>query len=122
MLPGLSIQEWLPPRGLRTGLPIESVRGLPNHTLERQRSLTETPLSDIVSYMKPISIRSLVREFPKARTAARKGQPVEIHDGKTGETFILTAKPTRTFGELAASAKGACSGPRDLSSREGFDA
>ncbi len=69
-----------------------------------------------------ISTRSLVREFPKAKEAARKGQAVEIRDGKTGETFLLTAKPTRTFGELAASAKGVYEGPRDLSSREGFDA
>ena len=41
-------------------------------------------------------------------------------DGKTGERFILTAKPTKTFGELAAGAKGVYAGPRDLSTREGF--
>jgi hypothetical protein len=34
----------------------------------------------------------------------------------------LTAKPKKTFGELAEMAKGVYSGPRDLSSREGFDA
>jgi hypothetical protein len=67
-----------------------------------------------------VSTRSLVREFPKAKAAARKGQAVEIVDGKSGERFLLTAKPTHTFGELAASAKGAYAGPRDLSTREGF--
>lgn len=75
----------------------------------------------MLSNMK-ISTRSLVREFPKARAAARKGRAVEIRDGKTGETFILTAKPTRTFGELAAAAKAIYAGPRHLSSREGFNA
>jgi len=78
-------------------------------------------LSDIVSDMK-ISTRSLVRNFPKVKAAARKGQIVEICDGRTGEAFLLTAKPTQTFGELARSAKGVYSGPRDLSSHEGFDA
>ena len=78
-------------------------------------------MSDIMSDMK-ISTRSLMREFPKARAAACKGRKVEIRDGKTGETFLLIAKPKRTFGELAASAKGAYAGPRNLSSREGFDA
>lgn len=67
-----------------------------------------------------LSTRSLLRDFPKAKAAARKGQPVEIVDGKTGERFVLTAKPTRTFGALAAAAKGAYAGPRDLSTREGF--
>ena len=67
-----------------------------------------------------ISTRSLVREFPKARAAALKGQAVEIVDGNTGESFVLTAKPTKTFGELAASAKGVYAGPRNLSTREGF--
>jgi hypothetical protein len=67
-----------------------------------------------------LSTRSLMREFPKAKAAARKGQAVEIVDGKSGERFLLTAKPTRTFGELAASAKGVYAGPRDLSTREGF--
>ncbi|WP_043587878.1 hypothetical protein [Geminisphaera colitermitum] len=76
-------------------------------------------MSNTVSDMK-VSTRSLVREFPKIKAAARKGQTVEIHDGKTGETFLLNAKPTRTFGELAASAKGIYSGPRNLSTREGF--
>lgn len=76
-------------------------------------------VSDTVSHMK-ISSRSLVREFPKAKAAARKGQAVEIVDGKTGERFILTAKPTKTFGEIAARAKGVYAGPRDLSTREGF--
>jgi hypothetical protein len=69
-----------------------------------------------------ISTRSLVRDFPRVKAAARKGQTVEIRDGRTGEAFLLTAKPTQTFGELARSAKGVYSGPRDLSSREGFDA
>ena len=76
-------------------------------------------MSDTVSHMK-ISTRSLVREFPKVKAAARKGRAVEIVDGKTGERFILTAKPTKTFGELAAGAKGVFAGPRDLSTREGF--
>jgi hypothetical protein len=67
-----------------------------------------------------ISTRSLVREFPKARAAARKGQAVEIVDGKIGESFMLTAKPTKTFGELAARAKGVHTGPHNLSSRVGF--
>lgn len=74
---------------------------------------------DSVSDMK-VTTRSLVRDFPKAKAAARKGQPVEIVDGKTGERFFLTAKPKRTFGELAARAKGVYAGPRDLSMREGF--
>ena len=65
-----------------------------------------------------ISTRSLVRNFPKVKAAARKGQIVEICDGRTGEAFLLTAKPTQTFGELARSAKGVYSGPRDLSSHE----
>jgi hypothetical protein len=78
-------------------------------------------LSDNMSDMK-ISTRSLVRDFPRIKAAARKGQTVEIRDGRTGEAFLLTAKPTQTFGELARSAKGVYSGPRDLSSREGFDA
>ena len=76
-------------------------------------------MSDTVSHMK-LTTRSLVREFPKAKAAARKGQTVEIVDGKTGERFILTAKPTKTFGELAAGAKGVYAGPRGLSTREGF--
>ena len=78
-------------------------------------------LSDTVFDMK-ISTRSLVREFPRIKAAARKGQKVEIYDGRTGEAFFLTAKPKETFGELAEMAKGVYSGPRDLSSREGFDA
>ena len=61
-----------------------------------------------------------MREFPKAKAAARKGQAVEIIDGKSGERFLLTAKPTSTFGQLAAHAKGIYAGPRDLSAREGF--
>ena len=69
-----------------------------------------------------ISTRSLMREFPKIKSAARKGQKVEIYDGRTGEAFFLTAKPKKTFGELAEMAKGVYSGPRNLSSREGFDA
>jgi hypothetical protein len=67
-----------------------------------------------------LSTRSLVRDFPKAKAAARKGQAVEIVDGKTGEHFVLTAKATATFGELAARAKGVYPGPRALSTREGF--
>lgn len=67
-----------------------------------------------------ISTRSLTRDFPKIRAAARKGQTVEIVDGKSGEQFLLTAKPIRIFGELAAHAKGVYAGPRDLSVREGF--
>ena len=82
-------------------------------------TLDGSHLSDTVSAMK-ISTRSLVREFPKARAAARKGQAVEIVDGNTGESFVLTAKPTKTFGELAARAKGVYAGPRNLSAREGF--
>ena len=74
---------------------------------------------DTLSDMK-VSTRSLMREFPKAKAAARKGQAVEIVDGKSGEQFLLIAKPTHTFGELAAHAKGVYAGPRDLSSREGF--
>jgi hypothetical protein len=74
---------------------------------------------DRVSDMK-ISTRLLMREFPKAKAAARKGQAVEIVDGKSGERFLLTAKPTRTFGELAVHAKGVYAGPRNLSVREGF--
>lgn len=76
---------------------------------------------DIMSDMK-ISTRSLVRNFRKVKAAARKGQTVEIRDARTGEAFIFTAKPKQTFGELARAAKGIYSGPRDLSSREGFDA
>ena len=61
-----------------------------------------------------------MRDFRKAKAAARKGQAVKIVDGKTGERFALTAKPMRTFGEIAASAKGIYAGPRNLSTREGF--
>jgi hypothetical protein len=68
-----------------------------------------------------LSTRSLVRDFPKAKAAARKGEAVEIVDGRTGERFVLTAKPARTFGELAARAKGVYAGPRNLSTREEFD-
>ncbi|MBV8176971.1 MAG: hypothetical protein JO151_20740 [Verrucomicrobia bacterium] len=78
-------------------------------------------MSDNMSDMR-ISTRSLVRHFPKVKAAARRGQTVEIRDSRTGETFLLKAKPTQTFGELAALAKGVYSGQRDLSSREGFDA
>ncbi len=67
-----------------------------------------------------LTTRSLVRDFPKAKAAARKGQTVEIVDGNTGERFLLTTKPTRSFGELAARAKGVYAGPRNLSTREGF--
>ena len=69
-----------------------------------------------------LSTRSLMRDFPKAKAAARKGQAVEIVDGNTGEKFFLTAKPTRTFGELATRARGVYAGPRNLSAREGFGA
>jgi hypothetical protein len=61
-----------------------------------------------------------MREFPKAKAAARKGQAVEIVDGKSGKRFLQAAKPTSTFGELTARAKGIYAGPRDLSAREGF--
>jgi len=83
--------------------------------------LDRSMLYDRVSNMK-VSTRSLMRDFPKAKAAARKGQAVEIIDGNTGESFVLTAKPTATFGQLAAGAKGAYEGPRDLSTREGFGA
>jgi len=69
-----------------------------------------------------VSTRSLVRDFPKAKAAARKGQAVEIVDGKTGDRFVMTAKPKSSFGELAARAKGVFHGPRNLSMREGFGA
>jgi hypothetical protein len=59
-------------------------------------------------------------EFPKARTALRKGQAVEIGDANAGESFVVTAKPPKTFGELAARAMGAYAGSRNLSAREGF--
>ena len=87
--------------------------------MQPRRTLDAAFVSDRVSSMK-VSTRSLLRAFPKARAAARKGQVVEIVDGKTGERFMLSAKPTRTFGELAARAKGVYAGPRDLSNREGF--
>lgn len=79
--------------------------------------------SDILSDM-TISIRELVRDFPKVKAAVRKGKVIEIRDGKTGEVFVLTLKreQKQTFGELAASAKAVYAGPKDLSSREGFDA
>jgi len=83
--------------------------------------LTLELLSDIMFDMK-ITTRSLVREFRRIKAAARKGQKVEIYDGRTGEAFFLTAKPKKTFGELAEMAKGVYSGPTNLSSREGFDA
>jgi len=83
--------------------------------------LTRELLSDIMFDMK-ISTRSLVREFRRIKAAARKGQKVEICDRRTGEAFFLTAKPKKTFGELAEMAKGVYSGPTNLSSREGFDA
>lgn len=83
------------------------------------RQLDSAFVYESVSDMK-VTTRSLVRDFPKAKAAARKGQAVQIVDGKTGERFFLTAKPKRTFGELAARAKGVCAGPRDLSTREGF--
>lgn len=83
-------------------------------------ALTLEQLSDIMFDMK-ISTRSLVRDFPRVKAAARKGQKVEIHDQRTGEAFVLTAKPKKTFGELAEMAKGVYSGPRNLSSREGFN-
>jgi hypothetical protein len=68
------------------------------------------------------SIRSFLKEFPKAKAEARKGRAVEIVDGKSGEKFLLTAKPIGTFGRLAARARGVYSGPRGLSAREGFGA
>lgn len=69
-----------------------------------------------------VSTRSQVRDFPRVKATARKEQKVEIYDGRTGEAFFLTAKSKKGFGELAEIAKGVYSGPRDLSSREGFDA
>ncbi len=83
--------------------------------------LDRTAPYDRVSNMK-VSTRSLMRDFPKAKAAARKGQAVEIVDGNTGERFVLTAKPTATFGQLAARAKGVYEGAPDLSTREGFGA
>lgn len=82
-------------------------------------SLDEIPLAGRFSNM-TVSSRALVREFPRVMAAARKGLEVEIVDGKTGERYVLTAKQTSTFGQLAASAKGVLKGPRDLSAREGF--
>jgi hypothetical protein len=76
-------------------------------------------LLDTLSDMK-VSSRSLVRDLPRIKAAARKGKTVEIVDGKTGEHFTFTATPTKTFGELAADARGVFAGPRDLSTREGF--
>lgn len=76
-------------------------------------------LYDKVSNM-TLATRSPVREFPKAKAAARKGQTVEIVGRKSGERFLLTAKGSRTFGELAAPGKGVYKGARDLSTREGF--
>lgn len=67
-----------------------------------------------------VNSRSLVRQLPKIKAAARKGRTVEIVDQKTGEKFTFAAKQSKTFGELAARAKGAYSGPKNLSSREGF--
>src|ERR1035438_7155105 len=86
---------------------------------KRRPHLDRLLVYDRVSDMK-LSTRSLMREFPKAKAAARKGQAVEIVDGKSGERFLRNAKPTHTFGELAAHAKGVYAGPRDLSSRECF--
>lgn len=77
-------------------------------------------MSDMVSDMQ-VSTRSLVRDFPSIKAAARKGRTVEVVDGRTGEVFLLTSRPTRTFGELAAAAKGVYSGPRNLSTCEGLD-
>ena len=87
--------------------------------MSRGGNLDSDVVCDRVSDME-LTTRSLVREFPKAKDAARKGQVVEIVDGKTGETFLLTAKPKLSFGELAAGAKGVFDGDKDLSSREGF--
>jgi hypothetical protein len=65
--------------------------------------------------------RAFMRKSPKTKSVACKGRAVEtVVDGKSGERFLLVAKPTRTFGELAAPAKGTYAGPRDLSAREGF--
>ncbi len=82
--------------------------------------LTVEYLSDMMYDMK-VSSRSLVREFPKVKAAVRRGNAVEIHDSRTGESFMLTSKPSRTFGEIAAPAKGVFAGPAKLSEREGFD-
>jgi RecB family exonuclease len=69
-----------------------------------------------------LSTRSIMRDFPMAKAAARKGQAVEIVDGKTGKSFIAKAKPVATFGQLAARAKGSYEGARNLSRREDFSA
>jgi len=95
--------------------------GLAFRTEHAGGNLDFESLSDNVFDMK-ISTRSLVREFPKIKAAARKGQKVEIYDRRTGEAFVLTATPKKTFGELGEMAKGVYSGPRNLSSRRGFDA
>ncbi len=84
-----------------------------------QPGLDRAKAHDTVSDMK-LTSRSLVRDFPKAKAAARQGRVVEITDAKTGEQFTFTAKARRTFGELAANAKGSYAGPRNLSAREGF--
>lgn len=68
-----------------------------------------------------VTVRGLMRDFPKVREAARRGQTVEICDGRSGETFLLTAKPRQAFGDVASSARGVYAGDRDLSTREGFD-
>ena len=60
-----------------------------------------------------ISTRSAVREFPKARA-------VVIVDGNTGESFVLMAKPTKTFGRTRGAGQGGYAGPRNLSTREGL--
>ena len=47
---------------------------------QRRLHLDRVQVYDRVSDMK-LSTRSLMREFPKAKAAARKGQAVEIVDG-----------------------------------------
>ncbi len=107
--------------GIEEFVPQVSKRTPKGLSESRVDALTLVTVSDILFDMK-VSTRSLVREFPKAKAAARKGQEVEIYDGRTGEAFFLTAKAKKTFGEMAEMAKGVYAGPRDLSSREGFDA
>jgi hypothetical protein len=68
--------------------------------------------------------RRLCRMAGDAVDAAPLTAPVAISKlrWKLKRHYDSGAKPRKTFGELAMSAKGAYSGPPDLSSREGFDA
>ena len=64
---------------------LKSAIGVASNTIFWARSLDRVVVHDRVSDMK-VSSRSLVRDFPKAKAAARKGQAVEIVDGKTRES------------------------------------